>query len=62
MEGPEAVETSWERGTFIPEGRPSDPDYEQTRETMTLDVYEKEPSGVAVEVFRTDFELVNKDG
>ena len=29
---------------------------------MTLEDYEIEPSGVAVEVFWTDFELLNKDG
>ncbi len=29
---------------------------------MTLDVYEIEPSGVAVEVFWTDFGLLNKNG
>jgi hypothetical protein len=29
---------------------------------MILEVYEIEPSGVAVEVFWTDFELLNKDG
>ncbi len=29
---------------------------------MTLEVYEIEPSGVAVEVFWTDLELLNKDG
>ena len=62
VEGLKAVETSWERGTFIPEGSPDDPAYEQTRETMTVDVYEIEPSGVAVEVFWTDFELLNKNG
>jgi hypothetical protein len=33
------VETSWERGTFIPEGSPNDPDFEQTKETRTLEVY-----------------------
>ena len=33
------METSWERGTFIPEGSPNDPDFEQTKETMTLEVY-----------------------
>ena len=60
VEGRRSVETSWERGTFIPEGSPNDPDFEQTKETMTLEVYEIEPSGVAVEVFWTDFELLNK--
>ena len=60
VEGLEAVETSRERGTFIPEGSPDDPDFAQTKETMTLEVFEIEPSGVAVEVFWTDFELLNK--
>ena len=62
VEGLKAVETSWERGTFIPEGSPDDPAYAQAKETMTVDVYEIEPSGVAVEVFWTDFELLNKNG
>ncbi len=62
VEGLKGAETSWERGTFIPEGSPDDLDYEQTKETMTLEVFEIEPSGVAVEVFWTDFELLNKDG
>ena len=62
VEGLKAVETSWERGTFIPEGSPDDPDFAQTKETMTLEVFEIEPSGVAVEVFWIDFELLNKDG
>src|SRR3989337_1482071 len=56
VEGLRGAETSWERGTFIPEGSPNDPDFAQTKETMTLEVYEIEPSGVAVEVFWTDFE------
>ena len=56
------METSWERGTFIPEGSPNDPTYEQTKETITVDVYEIESSGVAVEIFWTDFEILNKDG
>jgi hypothetical protein len=60
VEGLKAVETSWERGTFIPEGSPDDPDFAQTKETMTLEVFEIEPSGVAVEVFWTDFERLNK--
>jgi hypothetical protein len=29
---------------------------------MTLEVYEIEPSGVAVEIFWPDFELLNKNG
>jgi len=61
VEGLRGVETPWERGTFIPEGSPDDPDFAQTKETMILEVYEIEPSGVAVEVFWTDFELLNKD-
>lgn len=60
VEGLEGVETSWERGTFIPEGSPDDPDFAQTKETMALEVYEIEPSGVAVEVFWTDFELLDQ--
>ena len=28
VEGLRGVETSWERGTFIPEGSPNDPDFE----------------------------------
>ena len=55
-------ETSWVGSTFTPEGSPNDPDYEQTKETMTLDVHEIERSGVAVEVFWTDFEILNKKG
>ena len=62
VEGLETVQASWERGTFIPEGRPNAPDYEQASETMIPDVYEKEPSGVAVEVFWTDFDLLDKGG
>ena len=61
VEGLKGVETTWERGTFIPEGSPQDPDYEQTKETLTLGVYEIEPSGVAVELFWNDYELLNKD-
>jgi hypothetical protein len=38
VEGLEGAETSWERGTFIPKGSPDDPDFEQTKETMTLEV------------------------
>jgi len=62
VEGLEGAETSWERGTFIPEGSPNDPDFAQTKETLTLEVFDSEPSGVAVEVFWTDFEILNKDG
>jgi hypothetical protein len=62
VEGLEGAETSWERGTFIPEGGPNDPDFAQTKETLTLEVFDREPSGVAVEVFWTDFEILNKDG
>ena len=61
VEGLKGVETNWERGTFIPEGSPDDPDYEQTKETLSLGVYEIEPSGVAVEIFWTDFELLGDE-
>ena len=44
------AETFWEHGTFIPGGSPNDPAFEQTKETMT------------VEVFWTDFGLLNKNG
>ncbi len=72
VEGLRGVETSWEGGTFIPEGSPDVPDFEQTNGTMTLEVYEIEPSGVTLEVYEiepsgvavgvfwTDFEVLNK--
>ena len=61
VEGLRGAETTWERGTFIPEDSPQESAYEQTKEAMTLGVYEIEPSGVAVEVFWNDYELLNKD-
>lgn len=61
MEGLKGVETSWERGTYIPQGSPQDSDYEQTKETLTLGVYEIEPSGVAVEIFWNDYKLLGED-
>ena len=61
VEGLRGVETSWERGTYIPEGSPQDSDYEQTKETLTLGVYEIEPSGVAVEIFWNDYERLGDD-
>jgi len=61
VEGLKGVETSWERGTYLPEGSPREPDYEQTKESLTLGVYEIEPSGVAVEIFWTDYELLGDD-
>lgn len=61
VEGLKGAETTWERGTFIPEGSPRDPDYEQTKENLSLGVYEIEPSGVAVELFWSDYELLNRD-
>ena len=61
VEGLKGVETTWERGTFIPEGSPQDPDYEQTKENLTLGVYEIEPSGVIVEIFWNDYERLSDD-
>lgn len=61
VEGLKGVETTWERGTYIPEGGPQDGDYEQTRETMTLTVYEIEPSGVGVEIVWNNHELLDRN-
>jgi hypothetical protein len=62
MEGLRGSGTSWERGTIIPRDNPDDPDFERTKETVNLRIYEIGPSGVAVEAFWTDFELLNKNG
>jgi hypothetical protein len=62
VEGPKGSETSWERGTFMPKGSPNDPDFGQAKETVTLGIYGIEPSGAAVEIFWTDFEILNKNG
>jgi len=60
-EGFEGVETSWEKGTFIPEDLPQDdPDYEQTAQTLSLGVYELDPSGVQVDVRWYDYELADR--
>jgi hypothetical protein len=61
VEGLKGVETTWERGTYIPEGSPQDSDYEQAKERLTLDVYEIEPSGVIVEIFWNDYERLSDD-
>ena len=61
VEGLKGVETSWERGSYIPEGSPQDSDYAQAKERLTLGVYEIEPSGVAVEIFWNDYELLMDD-
>lgn len=52
------VETSWDKGTYIPQDLPQDdPDYEQVAQNMDISVYELDPSGVQVDVRWYDYEL-----
>lgn len=60
QDGLEGVETSWERGTYIPEGSPNDPDYEQTDETLSLTLQEIQPSGVAGRLLWNSYEMLDE--
>lgn len=60
-EGFEGVDTSWERGTYIPQDLPQDdPTYEQTAQTLDVGVYELDPSGVQVDIRWYDSELADQ--
>lgn len=60
QDGLEGVETSWERGTYIPQGSPQDSDYEQTDETLTLTLQEVQPSGVGGRILWNSYELLDE--
>lgn len=60
QDGLEGVETSWERGTYIPEGSPDDPDYEQTDETLSLTLQEIQPSGVAGRLLWNSYKMLDE--
>jgi hypothetical protein len=60
QDGLEGVETSWERGTYIPEGSPNDPDYEQTDETLSLTLQEIQPSGVAGRLLWNSYKMLDE--
>lgn len=60
VEGSKGVDISFDKGTFIPEGSPQDPNYEQVKEDLTLSIYELAPSGVAVDIRWFDYELADQ--
>ena len=60
QDGLAGVETSWERGTYIPKGSPQDSDYEQTDETLTLTLQEVQPSGVGGRILWNSYKLLDE--
>ncbi len=60
QDGLAGVETSWERGAYIPEGSPNDPDYEQTDETLSLTLQEIQPSGVAGRLLWNSYKMLGE--
>lgn len=61
QDGLEGVETSWERGTYVPEGSPQgDPNYEQTDETLSLVLQEIQPSGVGGRLSWNSYKLLDE--
>lgn len=60
-EGLRWVETTWERGTFVPQGSPQgDPNYEQPEESLTLTTGEVEPAGVGAVILWRDDEAADR--
>jgi len=60
QDGLEGVETSWEKGVYIPEGSPQDSDYEQTDQTLSLTLQEIQPSGSAGRLLWNSYKLLDE--
>lgn len=60
QDGLEGVETSWEKGTYIPKGSPQDSDYEQTDQTLSLTLQEIQPSGAAGRLLWNSYKLLDE--
>ena len=59
-DGLEGVETSWEKGVYVPKGSPEDSDYEQTDQTLSLTLQEIQPSGSAGRLLWNSYKLLDE--
>ena len=60
QDGLKGVETSWERGKYIPKGSPNESNYEQTDQSLSLTLQEIQPSGSGGRILWNSYKMLDE--